>query len=199
MSHFFYFSYIILWLLAIIEGILLLLVYRHFGLIELGSAASTTRDGLHVGTLVLPVTGTTQQGEIVNWLPKTGQSYLLAFISATCAPCLAILPSLYQLAKTRTDIEIVLIVSGQQEAAQQLATQTSTPENVRLFSEMGGSVYQNYQVRVTPFAFVVGPDRRVRSKGLCDSSAKLMQLLADSTSHTIVSEEPASSRTMTAS
>ncbi len=198
MSHLFYFSYIILWFLAIIEGILLLLVYRHFGLIELGNVASTARDGLHVGTLVPPIVGTTPQGEAVNWLPKAGHSYLLAFVSATCAPCLAILPSLYQLAQTRQDIEIVLIISGQQEVAQQLAAQTSTPANVRLCSETGGNAYYDYQVRVTPFAFVIGPDQRVRSKGLCDSSAKLTQLLADNGSRVVVSEEHAPSQTMTA-
>lgn len=199
MSHLFYFSYIILWFLAIIEGILLLLVYRHFGLIELGNTASTAHDGLRVGTLIPPIVGTTPQGEAVNWLPKVDHSYLLAFISATCAPCLAILPSLYQLAKTRHDLEVVLIVSGQPEAAQQLATQTSTPANIHLCSETGGNAYHDYQVRVTPFAFVIGPDQRVHSKGLCDSLAKLTQLLVNNDSRVVVSEEHTPVQTMTAS
>jgi hypothetical protein len=178
-SGIFYISYILLWVLCVIQGTLLLLIYRHFGLIELSTAGSTERDGLHVGSPVPPIISISVDNEPVNWLPQAGRAYLLAFVSATCTPCMNILPTLYQLANASSELEVLLIVSGQREAAAQLTAGRTPPLSLRCVVEGGSSVYKDFLVRVTPFAFVVGPDRRVRSKGLCDTPAKLERLLTN--------------------
>jgi hypothetical protein len=44
-------------------------------------------------------------------------------------------------------------------------------------AEDGSGAFGRFRVRVTPFGFVVGPDGRVLSKGLCGDAARLGNLL----------------------
>jgi hypothetical protein len=44
-------------------------------------------------------------------------------------------------------------------------------------AEDGSGAFNNYKVRTTPFAFVVGEDSRVRAKGLCNDAMRLQELL----------------------
>lgn len=178
MSGIFYVSYILLWFLCIVEGTLLLLVYRHFGLMQLGTAASTERDGLHTGSVVPPIISISPHNDPINWLPEQGRSYLVAFVSATCAPCMNILPVLYRLAATSKELEVLVVVAGQRDAALELLNAHTPPPSLYYIAEANSSVFHDYLVRVTPFAFVVGPDRRIHSKGLCDTSAKLQHMLS---------------------
>lgn len=177
MSGVFYFSYVVLWGLVIIEGILLLLVFRHFGLSALGSAEGISRDGLPIGETVPNFTSITASGEHIEWAPNMGRSQVLAFVSADCGPCANVLPSLNRLAELGTDLDVTYVVPGSLANASKLVTRFHPPASVTCIAEEASEAYARFRVRVTPYIVIAGRDGRILVKGLCDSPGKLQQYL----------------------
>lgn len=170
-------SYIFLWLLFLVMGILVLLLYRHFGLSSMGTLEGVQRDGVPVGEQVPPVFGTSAEGESVTWRPGP-EPALLIFASPECEPCQAVLPHVRQLALTvpRQALQVVAVTEGREESAGRLREKFQLP--VPCLAEGAGGVFSSYRVRVTPFGFVIGEDGRVRAKGLCNDARRLRELLS---------------------
>ncbi len=177
MSSVFYISYVAMWFLVMIEGVLLLLVYRHFGLVALGTAEGVQRDGLAVGDVAPPMSGITAEGEPVSWAPQPGHAHLLLFAAPECRPCAQVVPYINRLA-ARSDVDVALVVSGPQDGVARLVDKFHPPSSVACLADDGSGVYKRYRVRVTPFAFIVGEDGRIRAKGLCSDPMRLRDLLA---------------------
>lgn len=178
MSAIFYISYIAMWILVLVEGLLLLLVYRHFGLNTLGTAESIQRDGLPLGRDAISFVGISSQGNPVQWIHKPGYSTFLAFVSPDCGPCEHIIPFILKLASSVAEIEVVMVVPGSQSLVAKLNDQFCLPSSIICLGEGENHIYDNYRVRVTPFAFMIGADGRIHAKGLCDSIEKIQALIA---------------------
>src|SRR5687768_13170676 len=101
MPTLFYVSYVALWLLLLVLGVLVFLLYRHFGLAALGTLEGVQRDGLPVGEVAPAVHGVTVEGAAVAWAPEPGRSGLLVFAAPDCAPCAAVLPAVDRVAASR--------------------------------------------------------------------------------------------------
>ena len=71
MSTLFYVSYAALWLLLLTIGVLVLLLYRHFGVMSLGTLEGVQRDGLPIGSVAPPISGVTAAGQDTSWQPTT--------------------------------------------------------------------------------------------------------------------------------
>lgn len=165
-----------LWLLLLVQGVLLLLIYRHFGLATLGTIAGIQRDGLPVGERAPAISGVTAEGAVMPWAPERhGRSQLLLFLAPNCQSCAQILPLVNQLACRANGHgpSIVGITPGGQESAVQLAEKLR-PSFLCLATD---EAVPNYRVRVTPFGFVVGKDGRILAKGLCSDAVRLRDLL----------------------
>lgn len=177
MSTAFYVSYAALWLLVVIEGVLLLLVYRHFGMMTLGTIEGVQRDGIAVGEKAPQIYGVDPTGREIVWEPTTRRAALLVFASPDCEPCGAVLPVVERIARARRDppINVMTIVPGQMDSAARTRDQYGL--TVTCVADDGSGVFDKYRVRVTPFAFVIGEDGLVRSKGLCSDPLMLRDLL----------------------
>lgn len=172
----FYISYIVLWVFVVIQAILLLLIYRHFGLMSMGTLEGVQRDGLPLGEVAPVVSGVTAQGEELVWEVQSGKSHLVLFAAPGCEPCEQVLPSINQLGEaTNAHIDGLIVVPGQRDAAEQLVAKFHPP--FPCLAEDGSGAFDRYRVRVTPFAFVIGEDRRIRAKGLCNDPIRLRDLL----------------------
>ena len=64
MSTLFYVSYVALWLLLLTIGVLVLLLYRHFGVMSLGTLEGVQRDGLPIGSVA--------EADAVAWARASG-------------------------------------------------------------------------------------------------------------------------------
>jgi len=173
----FYLSYAALWVLLLLQGVLLLLVYRHLGLMVMGTAEGVQRDGLRVGELAPALTGVTSSGERVVWDPKAGGAQLVLFASPDCRPCAQIFPYVSQLATARDGraLPVVAVTVGAQAAVARLEDKFRPP--FLCFADEGSQGLSRYRVRVTPFGFVVSEDGRVLAKGLCSDVRRLRALL----------------------
>ncbi len=178
MPGIFWASYGAMWLLLLVMAVLLVLVYRHFGLVALGTVDGISRDGLHIGEQAPRFRGMTDEGQDVEWTPVQGHYQVLAFVSPECQPCAKILPSLGQLAHLRPELSVSLIVNEGGADLERLEQKFLSPPEVQRYADQGGSVYTAYRVRITPFAYLIGKDGQILAKGLCDDVEKLNQLVA---------------------
>lgn len=177
MSPVFYISYVVLWVLLLIEGVLLLLVYRHFGLMALDTSEGVQRDGLKVGETAPPVSGVTATGERITWQPRSEGPQLVLFASPDCRPCAEIFPFVGSLATAQDgfSLPVIGVAMGEQEVAIKLEEKFKPP--FPFLVEERGEGFHQYRVRVTPFAFVIGADGRILAKGLCTDVKRLKLLL----------------------
>lgn len=173
----FYVSYVAMWILLLIPGFLVLLIYRHFGLMAMGSVEGVQRDGLSVGERAPAISGITVQGEVINWTPQPTRRYFLAFVSPNCSPCARVLPFINQLAITSSDLKVLLLASSK-DNLHQLVEKYHPSSSILCLADLGKGTMEQYRVRVTPFAFLIGEDGRVLAKGLCDSKTRLQEMLA---------------------
>lgn len=168
-----------LWAVVLTLAVLVLLLYRHFGLMTLGTLEGVQRDGLGIGEHAPPLSGITAAGEDVRLSPGEGRPSLLFFAAPGCAPCETVLPVLNQLAgldEATPDVDVATVVRGPVRNVQEIE-ETHRPPYLA-FAEDGNGAFEQYRVRVTPFAFVVGDDGLVRAKGLCSDPKRLASLLA---------------------
>jgi peroxiredoxin len=175
MTTAFYVSYGALWVLVLVQTVLLILVYRHFGMMTLGTIEGVQRDGLAVGEKAPSIYGVTREGKDFLWAPSERSSVII-FASPDCSPCAVVLPAAERLSTMRAkDLEVVAVVPGPADSA------ARTADDYRIsftcIGEDGSGAFDSYKVRVTPFAFVVGNDGLVRSKGLCSDPLMLRDLL----------------------
>lgn len=177
MPTIFYVSYGVMWLLLVVIGVLLLLVYRHFGVMALGTLEGVQRDGLSIGEPAPAVSGVTPEGVDVQWSPQRKRPELVLFVAPECEACAKVLPHVSYLvnAPTGYNIPATAIVTGPRENAVKVMEKFSLP--FPSIAEDGSGAFERYRVRVTPFAFVIGEDGLVLAKGLCNDAARLRELL----------------------
>lgn len=178
MSTIFYISYVMQWVFLLILGILVLLLYRHFGLVALGTIEGVQRDGLALGEIAPLFSGITASGEATTWEPLVPNTYFLTFVSPTCAPCARIIPLINQLAITIRNVQFILVVAGLQDNAALLIDSFHLDPSILCIAEEGSGASERYRVRVTPFTFIIGADRRILAKGLCDSPERMQAMLS---------------------
>jgi thiol-disulfide isomerase/thioredoxin len=169
----FYTTYVLLWLLVLFEGVLLLLVFRHFGHQALGTLESVQRDGVRVGAKAPDIQGMQSSGQAASWRPLDDRTALVLFAAPDCAPCHQVLPHVARAARDAPELEVVTVVSGSPEDATKLVELVAAP----ITAIASDQAFEAFRVEVTPFAFVVGHDGRVLAKGLCDSLVRLRTML----------------------
>jgi thiol-disulfide isomerase/thioredoxin len=178
MSAAFYASYAALWLLLLLLTVSVFVLYRHFGLMALGTVEGVERDGLKIGEVAPALSAVTPEGGTINWNPSPERSALLFFGAPDCGPCEEVLPFVSRLAHSLPadgDVEVVTVVIGTKENAGEFALMYDLPSLT--MAEDGSGASDLYRVRVTPFAFVIGTDGRILSKGLCGDPVRLRRVL----------------------
>ncbi len=176
MPTLFYVSYAALWLLLLTMGVLVLLLYRHFGMMSLGTLEGVQRDGLPIGSVAPGISGVTAAGQDTGWEPTRGQPQLILFAAPDCEPCATVLHHVERLARAvNGDLGIAAVVPGPRDEVARFAERYRP--SFPCLAEDGSGAFTRYRVRVTPFGFVVGADGRVLAKGLCGDQVRLRGLL----------------------
>lgn len=176
MSGFMLVSYVTLWVLVAVMAVLLVLLYRHFGMMSLGTLEGVQRDGLPVGSVAPTISGITAEGADKGWDPKTGRYQLLLFAAPDCEPCATVMPHVNRLGRSRdAGVDVAAIVPGPKSEAVRMVNRYDPPFTT--LAEDGSGAFGRFRVRVTPFGFIIGPDGRILAKGLCGDIGRLGNLL----------------------
>lgn len=170
----FWASYVVLWLVVVLQGVALLLVLRHFGLAAMSSAMGHSRDGLGVGSRPPELAGMDRRGRRATWAAD-GRDAVVYFTADGCEPCTSMAPLVNDLARRgrQAGLEVVVVAEGGPEENDHVSG--LFPSTTTLVSEEH-DLFDRWLVRVTPFAFLVR-DGAVAAKGVCSSAGGLEHLL----------------------
>lgn len=169
-------SYGAMWVLLVINSVLVLLLYRHFGLMSLETIEGVQRDGLAIGEEAPPIQGVSGNGEALMLHPGERRPAFVLFAAPECEPCKKVAPYVNRLAGLNSDgneLDVVVVAAGDGAIAAHIGEDFT---DAFTLADAGSGVFETYRVRVTPFAFVVGDDRRIRAKGLCGDDGRLSEL-----------------------
>jgi thiol-disulfide isomerase/thioredoxin len=155
-------------------SVLVLLIYRHFGLMAMGTSEGVQRSGLAIGKTAPEIQGVLGSGVETTLFPGNDGPSLLLFASPGCEPCEEVMPSVVLLAERLGDLHVTVTIPGREEDASSF--EETYGSGLHVLAEDGSGAFERYAARVTPFAFVVGEDRLIRSKGLAANPQMLLSL-----------------------
>jgi thiol-disulfide isomerase/thioredoxin len=171
-------SYVALWILVVALAVLVVLMYRHFGMMSMGTLEGVQRDGLPLGTQAPSIGGITADGTDRAWEPKTGRPQLLLFAAPDCEPCATVMPIVNRMATSPAgqNLDFSAVVPGPKAEVVRM-THLYNPPYLTI-AEDGSGAFNRFRVRVTPFGFIIGADGRVLAKGLCGDASRLKDLFS---------------------
>jgi methylamine dehydrogenase accessory protein MauD len=186
MDGFWLVSYVVLWLVVVLEAIVILALARQVGLlaVRVGPVgARMTNHGPKIGDPAPPLDTTDIAGRKVVLGANHNKRTLLLFMSPKCSSCQELLPGLRTLARTeRSDLDIVLVSAEQDVAVNREYVEQHRLQSMPLI--IGDDIAVLYQVGSLPYAVLVSKEGAVSAKGLVNNKAQLESLLnADEVGH----------------
>lgn len=174
-------SFVVLWMLVLIMGFLLAGALRQLGLIQLrlgdDPGALITDIGLERGTLAPDFTALesgTGEGIALSSLPNRPR--LLVFLSTSCLSCRELVPGLNEVRATRgREFDFLVVCRGDLESCRAFARMNRL--HAPMLVDTNGLVEKEYQVSVTPFAYLLDHERRVVIRGIANDWRQLESLL----------------------
>jgi methylamine dehydrogenase accessory protein MauD len=164
-------SFIVLWIIVLVQGVLIFLLYRQLGILYLGSASGVSRDGLAVGSKAPDFQLPDSTGRVQSLAQYRGRPVVLVFGSAHCDPCRRLLPGLQDWADgPGRDFQVIWL--NQASDAESRSFQAETGSTLPMLSYQTG-VNDDYRVRVTPFLFMIDRAGTIRAKGLVNTRQQL--------------------------
>lgn len=175
------FSNIALWIAVLVQIAVIFALARQIGILyervsPVGAMISDS--GPDIGVRVPALTLPNLNGAELPLGGPEGRAQLVFFLSTTCPICKALLPALRSI---RDDegrwLDVVLASDGREAIHRRLMES----ENLQSFpyvlsSELG----MTFKVAKLPFAVLIGPDGKVRAKGLVNSREQLESLFTAS-------------------
>ncbi len=169
-------SYIALWAVVMFQGVVIFVLLRQLGVIYLGTARGVSDDGLDIGSKAPDFSVRQLNGESLSLTSFQSKPLVLVFGSPTCAPCRGLIPDLNVFAHERErELGVLFLSRGNDESARRLADELKI--EVPVAAHPDEHLPNQYQARVTPFAFLIGEDRTIRAKGLANNREHLELLL----------------------
>lgn len=175
------FSNIALWIAVLVQIAVIFALARQIGILyervsPVGAMISDS--GPDIGAQVPALTLPNLNGAELPLGGPEGRAQLVFFLSTTCPICKALIPALRSI---RDDegrwLDVVLASDGREAIHRRLIES----ENLQSFpyvlsSELGVT----FKVAKLPFAVLIGPDGKVRAKGLVNSREQLESLFTAS-------------------
>lgn len=171
-------SYLALWVLVIVQGIVLLVVLRTLGSFMLSTREAIERDGLAIGTRAPVFVAEDATGSEVRLSDVLGKWLVLLFAFPACRICRELLPDMGTLSRELgSEARVLLLLRGSLDDLRLLLEQ----ENPTIESWAIGhhGVAERFRVRVSPFVHVIDPAGNVKAKGLVNNREAVEHLLRD--------------------
>ena len=165
MSALFIASYAVLWVVVLALSVMILLLYRHFGLMAMSTAEGHERDGLALGSKASALSGVDARNVQHEWTPPLGNHSLLVFASPGCEPCEQIAPFLGQLGRSSAELlnRVVVVATGRDDAA--LALEKATGGGALCLADNASGAAELYQNPGHPVRVRDQPGRHGRRQG----------------------------------
>jgi methylamine dehydrogenase accessory protein MauD len=181
-------SYIALWTLVLLEGIIIVVLLRQIGLLHLRlqpAGARATNVGPDIGTKLPERRADGLAGNPVAIVDHR-RPKLLLFVSPHCSACDELMPAVKTIARSERDtLDVILITANDDEASNRSYIKKHGLADIPYVAS--ADVAWEYGVMTTPHALVVDSDGVVRSKGIVNHIEHLESLVeALSTGHATI-------------
>lgn len=174
-------SSVLLWVLVLLMGFLLAGALRQLGIIQMrlgdDPGALITDSGLDRGTYApdfnAPAASSSDQVRLSDLEPR---ARMLIFVSPTCLSCRELIPHINEVAATRNkEFDFLVVCQGDVDGcAAFVRTNRLTVEAV---VDATGDISRDYQVNLTPFAYLLDYEGRVVIRGIANDWRQLESLL----------------------
>jgi len=170
-------SYVVLWFVVALEGLMLIVALRQIGTLLVGRgprAARAVEAGPKVGEKTPEVIREDLDGQLVTIGAETKHDTLLILVSHRCPPCRALMPGVATLAANRKkeNLEIVLM-SREDKWPHEEGEQRIKGVHYVVYPEL----VSTFQIASTPFAFLLDKQGVVLTKGIANDIQHLESLL----------------------
>ena len=173
----FWFSYVALWCLVAFFGLLLLLLFRQFGIAFMRPATRASLQGLDIGRkaprIALDQTNGANGAVIFDPSDRTGAT-VVVFALPTCTVCDRLASDLANLPDARPGVDFIWVDGDSPQPAHQAVV--DAPGWVTA-TAAGDRVHREWAVSAVPFGYVVGDDGRVKAKSLVNGASDIDALL----------------------
>jgi hypothetical protein len=172
-------SVVVLWGIVLVLAVLVVLLYRQFGLIYIGSRDRVAQTGLRVGAAAPEGLPLRVNGEEIawSWRQENGVQASLALMSAPeCKLCTTLIPGLEDVTNRWRGVARIVVVD-------RISPGSAPPRDVLADSgwtyalDETGRTHERFDVQATPFAFVIDAAGKVREKGVVNYPESLDLML----------------------
>jgi peroxiredoxin len=132
--------------------------------LEATTPGRLNRNGLPRGENVREFTLPDLDGNPLRFDGQTGRSVLLVFVQSRCRPCHEIVPELNHFQRRRRDLQVLAVLHADPAEAREWAAETGPEFPVAV--QQDWSLSKQYEVFVTPFAFLIDERGVILSKGI---------------------------------
>lgn len=169
---FFMTTYVLLWVLVVAESVMLFVLLRQLGRVFLSQLPVSEREGVQVGRRLPDIPTGTPNGTRTLFSLVTTRSYtVVVLVSPGCPICREALEALREIMRELPWLGGAVLVDG---AELDGYSHVGSWGDVALIAEKAA---RRLKTRVTPFAFVVGSQAQVMSKGVVNTTQDLHHLL----------------------
>jgi hypothetical protein len=179
MSSLFWVTYIVLWILVVALVLMVVLLYRQFGLMLMPGRRRMSLEGLNIDDPAPPLALTFaggRQPQVLEWDgPADGGrrlGWLLVFALPACPLCEELGQTVGVLPPVWPDVEFVWIG----EAPPVLRAH---PAGWRLAESDKEQAHEAMEVPGSPFVYVLKPGGKVAAKGLINNASEMSSLLME--------------------
>jgi AhpC/TSA family len=170
-------SHVGLWVVCLVNLVLILVLYRQFGLVAMATAAGHDNDGVSIGLPAPPLQVRELESTDPVSLNLDSTWSIIMFGTPHCDPCTAVMDRLGAEAAALADanVRVIAVLSADESALRNL--RNSKSYSFETYLDHGGLTSVAWQIRVTPFLMLVAPNGRVASKALASTESRLSAFL----------------------
>jgi hypothetical protein len=145
-----------------------------------GYSPEIQREGLEIGSIAPVLRGPTVEGEVFSSDEVDGSPLLLVFVHPGCAPCEALVPQIFMVfAAFRLPGTTVLISRGSPEDQPEGWRSSLRANGARLEVVLEKEeISDAFRVESRPFAYLVGPDRKIAAARFINTAGEVLELVA---------------------
>jgi thiol-disulfide isomerase/thioredoxin len=162
-------SVVLLWIVVIALSILVIVLYRQFGLIYIGSRARIEQTGLPVGRRAPEAVPLQVEGRSVAWSWHTDgalRGTVALMSTAECELCAELLPRLNQVADKWRGVFRFLVVDRVMGDGNSPVRELPDPRSWAYALDAEAAMHESLDVEATPFVFVLDHSGKVLAKGI---------------------------------
>jgi hypothetical protein len=195
MSGFFWTTYVLLWVLIVALTLLVVLLYRQFGLVYMRGGRRMDLQGLDIGETAPELTVETVEGaerqltwDLTDSRVRAGSAAIFAMPS--CPICKSIASEVGQLSLQWPSVELFWIDAARPEAEPD-ATMDGFMAGWQIALSADETAHKEFEIGALPFMYVIGPDRKVLAKKLvnnADDIDKTLKSVLDDPAHQLTGQ-----------